>query len=139
MSISNDGASATIARPKGPHPLRLLRSSAYEKRSVNHECYQHCGHHHQVCDHVQSILSKHGNLLMAAGASLELSSLVADLHTHTWISVAKDTITDASPVVHTMKGARQGCKIGALILKMITQKLILNRRFIFRLDLNLES
>ena len=67
----------------------------------------------------QEVLERDGNLLRKAGASQALSEMVADLHENTWIKVATDAVTDDTSLVCTTKGARQGCKIGALIFNVI--------------------
>ena len=47
------------------------------------------------------------------------SQLVDDLHRNTWLTVANGQVSEEDDVVRTRKGARQGCKIGALIFNVI--------------------
>ena len=56
---------------------------------------------------------------MDAGVTPAVSQLVDDLHQNTWLVVSKEPLRGLSSVVRTRKGARQGCKIGALIFNVI--------------------
>eukprot|EP00972_Heterocapsa_arctica_P097555 14393538-Heterocapsa_arctica.AAC.1 len=57
-------------------------------------------------------------LLTTAGASPELTAMVADMHTPTWFAVGNSTTDASSTVVHAVRGARQGCTLGAIIFNI---------------------
>eukprot|EP00972_Heterocapsa_arctica_P092536 13647463-Heterocapsa_arctica.AAC.1 len=57
-------------------------------------------------------------LLTRAGASPELTEMVADIHTPTWFAVGKTTVAPDTTVVHAIRGARQGCTLGAIIFNI---------------------
>ncbi|CAK0894210.1 unnamed protein product [Prorocentrum cordatum] len=72
-----------------------------------------------VQEQVTEFIQTHGNLLRAAGVPADAAALVADMHTNTWLTVQKGVMKPDAMVVRTTKGARQGCKIGALIFNVI--------------------
>eukprot|EP00959_Pyramimonas_sp_CCMP1952_P399164 8364142-Pyramimonas_sp.AAC.1 len=45
--------------------------------------------------------------------------MVDDLHQTTWPGVSQEPLRGSSAVVRTKKGARQSCKIGALIFNVV--------------------
>eukprot|EP00972_Heterocapsa_arctica_P093217 13752001-Heterocapsa_arctica.AAC.1 len=44
--------------------------------------------------------------------------MVADMHTPTWFAVGKTAINPDTSVVHAIRGARQGCTLGAIIVNI---------------------
>ncbi|CAK0815072.1 unnamed protein product, partial [Prorocentrum cordatum] len=72
-----------------------------------------------VQEQVTEFIQTHGNLLRAAGVPADAAALVADMHANTWLTVQKGVMKPDAMVVRTTKGARQGCKIGALIFNVI--------------------
>ncbi|CAK0877917.1 unnamed protein product, partial [Prorocentrum cordatum] len=70
-------------------------------------------------EQVTEFIQTHGDLLRAAGVPADAAALVAEMHANTWLTVQKGVMKPGAMVVRTTEGARQGCKIGALIFNVI--------------------
>ena len=77
-----------------------------------------------VCEPIVNEAITERNLIRRTGASAQLSDLVGDMHTATWIVCSNEMPDNDDMVVWTKRGSRQGCPLGGIAFNLMYEQVL---------------